>query len=288
MRLSLAAVVVLGASLAACGGDDGASVPDAEVADGPPAPDAEVPDAEPAPDAMVAADLTCADDPLPTTGADPIVITGHAQSGSTNGVADLQGAVAEAYRVGSLILEDTDTSDAAGVFTLTINNDALTPVDGYVKGTATTYLDSYLYPPFPLATNTDQAPLLFITNDTLNLLGFVSGASQNSSHGFLGLLVVDCAGNPVQGATVTISPVATAATTKIVYVGDNNLPDTALTSTGANGVAFVFNAPQGEVVVDASVGGDSLREHTITVRVGAGFPAVTSTAIAPGPITVTP
>lgn len=268
--------------LAACGGgDDGAGV----VPDAPRAPDAEVPadseivaDAEPAPDATITADLGCADDPLPTTGTDPIVITGHAGSASISGMADLQGATIEAFATGNVTALDSDTSDVNGDFSLTIANAALTPVNGYVKGVNTGYLDSYLYPPFPLAADTDQAPLLFITQTTMGQLGFVSGTTQSASLGFVGVLVLDCAGNPVENATVTVSP--TDASTKVVYVGTNNIPDAAATHTAGNGLAFVFNAPTSDLTVDASAGGNSLREHVITARAG----AVTSTAVGAGPV----
>jgi len=287
MRTRLGLVLLL-SSLAACGGgDDAAIFPDAERGpDAEPAIDAEIPDAEPEPDAMVTADLSCADDPQPIDAPDPIVINGLAQSASLSGAADLVGATLEAYRIGNPTAVASDISDADGLFTLTVANAGLVPVDGYVKGTAATYLDSYLYPPFPLSASTPETPTLFVTNDTLNLLAFVSGATQRADHGVLGILVLDCAGNPAQGAVVTISPTQAAdPPTKIVYMGDNMVPDTNLTSTGMLGLAFVFNAPEGDVVVDASVGGVSLDEHTIDVRIGAGFPAITQTAVAPGPIT---
>lgn len=292
MRFPRLALTLLLAPIAACGGDDGGGiVPDAEIADGPAAPDAEVPDAEPTapPDAAPPADLACANDPLPTTASDPIIISGNAYTASTAGQAALQGAIAEAFQVGSATVLASDTSDVDGLYTLTIPNSGMAPIDGYVKGTfspAGTYKDTYLYPPFPLAADTDQAPLLFITPSTMNLLGFVSGTSQSTSHGFFGVLVIDCAGNPVAGATVSVSPSSSTAgaVTKIVYVGDNNIPDQALTSTGANGLAFVFNVPTGDVVVDAMTDGGSLREHTVTSTAD----AITTTAVAPGPITVTP
>jgi hypothetical protein len=272
--------------LAACGGGDDAASPDAaRTPDAEPdvIPDAEVHDAEPMPDAMVTANLDCADTAQPATAPDPIVINGRAQVISTGGMDDLQGATLEGYRTGNGTPVATDTSDVDGLFTLSVANGALVPVDGYVKGTATGHLDSYLYPPFPLAASTPETPTAFITPSTLGLLGFVSGTTQSSSLGLVGLLVIDCAGDPVAGATVSVAP--TDASTKIVYAGANGIPDTALTSTSVTGLAFVFNVPTGPVVVDASVGGESLDEHTIEVRIGAGATAITQTAVAPGPIT---
>jgi hypothetical protein len=235
------------------------------------------PDAEPVPDATPP-DLACNGDALPTTGTDPIVINGHAYASTPLGQDDLEGAIIEAFQVaggGALYL---DGSDAGGLFTLTIANAAMVPLDGYLRARSSGQLDTYLYPPAPLAVDPPEAPLMFTTEDTLGQLAVTAGVGQSPTLGFFGVLVQDCAGLPVMGATVTVSPTSTSPQTLVTYVAPNNYPDTVATTTRANGLAYVFNVPTGDVVVDAEVGGTPLREHTVLSRAG----VVTTTAVGPG------
>lgn len=222
------------------------------------------PDAAPRPDA-IPPDLACAGAALPTTAADPIVITGHAYVASPLGQSDLAGAVIEPFPTGSATQSARD-----GRFTLTIANPSMTPLDGYLRARAESYLDTYVYPPAPLAEDPPEAPLMFVTADTLDQLAFTSGVALDPDLGFLGVLVQDCAGVPVAGAVVT-------APGPVVYVAPNNFPDTAATVTGANGLAYVFDVPVGEIEVGAAVGDTALRAHTVTARGN----AVTTTAVAP-------
>ncbi len=270
-----ASLSILSLTAAACGGDDApagidAAAHDAEV------PDAEVPDAE-MPDAMPPADLSCADTEQPTTGSNPIVIDGVASSAGIDGVTALEGVTAEAFEGINPVALATDTSDATGAYALTIANPAEMPVNGYIKGHASqkAFRDTYLYPPFPLTADTDQAPLLFISDETFGFFPIVLGFSQEDANGLIGVLVLDCAGNPVAGATVTSTPAGT-----VVYT-DGTTPAPNATSTDASGIAFVFNVTAGDVLVDATVDGMSLDEHTVNARAR----TITSTALAPGPIT---
>jgi len=238
------------------------------------------PDAEPMPDATPP-DLGCEGAAVPTTAPDPIVINGQAYASSPLGQADLEGALIEAFQAsggGALFL---DSSDADGLYTLTVTNAAMVPLDGYLRGRAAGFVDTYLYPPFPLAQDTDDAPLMFATEDTLGQLAFTSGVNQSPSLGLFGVLVQDCVSNPVTGATVTVSPVSTDPSfeTTVVYVAEGNFPDIAATATRDIGVAFVFNVPLGATVVDAELNGTSFLEHAVTSRAD----VVTTTAVAPGP-----
>lgn len=251
-------------ALAACGGD-------------PARPDAMQPDAAPPPE------LGCLGAAFPTTAADPIVIPGHAYVASPLGQDDLAGARVEAYDTsggGALFIT---TSDDAGLWTLTVDNADMTPLDGYLRGTADGYLDTYVYPHVPLAADSQEVPLLFVTDSTLGQIAFSSGINQSPSLGFLGVLVQDCVALPIPEATVTVSPTSTAPDfpTQVVYVTPNNFPDPAAEATRANGLAYVFNVPVGAVTVDAEIDGTSLLEHDVTIRASSGV--ITTTAVAPGP-----
>ncbi len=105
-----------------------------------------------------------------------------------------------------------------------------------------------------------------------NAIHLLVQADNDKAKGFVGLLVIDCLGNPVPGATVTVT-----GATAIHYSGANGLPSAAATVTATDGQAYAFGVTPGTVTVDATVGGMSLREHVITVRTA----VVTTTVIAP-------
>lgn len=238
------------------------------------------PDATPPPDAAPPPDLSCVGAPLPTTATDPLVITGQAFEASPLGQTALEGAVIEAFPTGGGAALFRANSGATGDFTLTIANAAMTPVDGYLRGTAPSFLDIYLYPPAPLAIDNDDALMLFVTESTLGQIAFSAGVNHSPALGFLGVLVQDCVGNPIPDAIVTVTPTSAEPATRVIYVTPNNFPDPDATATRANGLAYVFNVPLGTVTVDAEIDGVSLREHAVPVRAD----AINTTAVAAGPI----
>ena len=77
----------------------------------------------------------------------------------------------------------------------------------------------------------------------------------------------DCQGSAISGAKVDIPG------GQVIYVGSNNQPDGAAVMTSTSGIALVFNVPAGSATVSATVGGMSLRSHTINAEAG-----VTTTA----------
>jgi hypothetical protein len=103
------------------------------------------------------------------------------------------------------------------------------------------------------------------------LLSAIAGQTQQAGKGMIGLVVADCNGVPLAGATVTSEPAGT-----VVY-DNGSLPSSSATSTGADGRAYIFNVTAGTVNVRASSGGMTLRAHDINARAD----VVTTTAIEP-------
>lgn len=236
--------------LAACGGDDGG----ADVDAGPPSA------------------FNCDGEELPTAASDPLVINGIANEASATGNEPLAGATVEAFENGSATPQATGTTGADGAYALSVVTGGA-PVDGYVRGRQTDFLDVYLYPPQPLAADTGDAPLLFIADGTFGLIHTLTGVDRTEGTGWMGVLVVDCFNEPVAGATVTTSPAST------VKYSVDGLPNADATVTEDDGIAYVFNVAPGQVTVDASFEGQSFREHAVEVRAD----VVTTTAVAPGP-----
>jgi hypothetical protein len=115
--------------------------------------------------------------------------------------------------------------------------------------------------------------MLIVNQNTLNLLGTLGGVSQDSSKGFIGLIVQDGNGAGVAGVTVTISPAGTA---RIIYAV-NNLPNQNATMTDASGTVFIANTNVGAITVDGSSASQQFHEHAVNARAG----VITTTLLDP-------
>ena len=214
--------------------------------------------------------FSCLGQPLPTTAANSVVVSGVVQSNLANLTA-LAGAQVDAYRTGNATALGTTTSAANGSYTLTLATGGA-PLDGYVRVTKATYRDTYAYPPAPLVVNATQS-LYLLTTAEFNLLASVAGITPVAGSGAIAVVVSDCNGTAVAGATVSTTPSST------VRYASGGVPSTTATATAADGVAYVFNVAAGDVVVRADSGTKTLRAHTVNARAD----AVTITVVAPGP-----
>ena len=264
MTRTYLASLLLVTALGACGGSSsttadapGASVDANLTPDSPPGtPDAHDP-------------FACAGAALPTTAPASLLIVGDTETIDFSGTSPVTGASVASYlKAGGNPLA-TVTSNNTGAFQLTVATGG-TPLDGYVLATKATYLDTYLYPPSPLAADTDKAKMLMVTPGTLTALQSVASATQTAGKGFVGVIVSDCDYNPVAGATITISSGDIRYTT-------GGLPSMTATVTGTDGVALIFNVNPGTVTVTASASGVTYRAHTFDVRAD----VVTTTAVQP-------
>jgi hypothetical protein len=95
--------------------------------------------------------------------------------------------------------------------------------------------------------------------------------TQAAGNGFMGVVVSDCSGMPVAGATVTTTPSGT------VRYNQAGIPSNTAMVTDADGVAYVFNVPAGTVTVGASAQGTTFRAHDVLVRAD----VLTTTVVAP-------
>lgn len=201
-----------------------------------------------------------------------VMVSGVARTVSGTSTVPLEGATIEAFNVAGGAAIASTMSAADGTYSIRLPTDG-TPVNGYLKGTSATRLDTYLYPPRPLAADRANATMLIVTQGTLNLLGTLGGVSQDPTKGFVGLLVQDAAGTAVAGATVSITPAGTA---RIIYAV-NMLPNSSATMTDASGTVYIANTNVGEVTVDATMGATSFFEHPVNARAG----VITTTALEP-------
>ena len=199
----------------------------------------------------------CLGQALPTTAPALIDVTGQVLQNVISPNA-LGGAPVFAFRTGDTTHIAADTSSTPGFFDLSITTGG-TPVDGYLRVTDSAHITTYAYPARPLADNATET-VLMVTNTEVTLIGPVLGVTQTAGNGLMAIVVENCAGTPIAGATVSVTPGGT-----VRYNGPSG-PDQSASSTAADGVAYVFNVPAGNVVVHASASGHTLRQHTVNAR----------------------
>jgi hypothetical protein len=264
-RMKLAALSLL--LLGACGGSSMTSAdaqPDAHVGPDAPPPDATTP-------------FGCLGLPLPTTAPSMITIAGKTEEIKNLAAQGLAGTTVTAFKVQGDQQVGTATSASDGTYSFQVATGGV-PLDGYVLGHhadvgTTKYYDDYLYPGRPLFGDETSGVILMLTPNTLGLITGLVGQTQDPAKGMLGLVVLDCNGAMLAGATVTTEPAAT------VYYDMNGLPTTPdkASVTDTDGRAYVLNLPPGPVTVHATINSMTLRAHTVNARAG----VVTTTAIEP-------
>jgi hypothetical protein len=164
------------------------------------------------------------------------------------------------------------TTDAAGNYSMTITTNGKA-LDGYLKATLATFLDTYLYAPKPLDADFSGASINMINSGTLGLLsGTLCGNAQDAAKGVIAVLVVDAANNPVAGAMVSSTPAAA----KYCY-NSGGFPSRNATMTDTDGVAYMLNVAPGQVTVSATMTGTTFASHAVNARAG----AFTTTVIEP-------
>jgi len=194
---------------------------------------------------------------LPTTAPNFINVTGQTKAGALAPTALANVEVLASKGTDTLAI---DTSSTPGFYALVIPTGG-TPVNGFLKLVKSSYLTTYAYPARPLAADA-VTNVLMITSTEFGLLSGAVSVTQTAGNGFVGLVVKDCNGNPLSGATVSVSPVGSSA----VRYNSGSTPSSSATSTSADGVAYVFNVTAGNATVQASAGGHTLRAHIVNAR----------------------
>jgi hypothetical protein len=156
----------------------------------------------------------------------------------------------------------TATTDGSGNYsvTLTTNGQA---IDGYIKATKSGLMDTYVYPPAPMQSDSSTATASMISSSNYSELVGIEGGS--TSKGMIILDVLDSTLSPVSGVTVTTSP----ASGKTYYMNSSDEPFST-SSTYTDGLAFMFNVPTtGTVTLAASKSGMTFTTHAVTAPANA-------------------
>ncbi len=293
-RFAWSIVAVLSLAPACGGGDDSGGAVDAAggAVDAPVSADAaSYPDATPTVNAMPPIDarpanLDCLGASLPDTAPDPLTITGTVYNPGIPGITNdtlIVGADVESFLRGDETTPiATTASTTGGAFVLSASNGTQMPVNAYVRATASGYWSTYLYPPTPVFTDQTGVQVVMTTKTQAGLVQNLTGVTIDPEKGWVSVLVLDCNGDPVEGATVTSSPAAGDT----AYQDAGGVPSTSASATSSSGVALLFNVPVGDVELNATVSGMTLRPNTVQVHATnagmSGQPhAITTTAIVP-------
>jgi len=266
------AVCSLFALTAACG-DDGGGDDSSDRADAAANIDASsVPDATTAePDAMPA-DISCLGNPPPTDAPATVTLSGSVFSIDIGGQAPVEGAIVQLRRSSTDRNLDSNAPDgtpADGSFSL-MGKTRGNALEAYLRSTAEGLVTTRVYPPLPIFVDVPMVPVPMFNPIVVNFLS----PDQEADKGIVLILVVDCAGQPVQGATVMSTPEAGG----IIYTDDMGVPDQSATSTSAAGLGILVNVPAGTVTVNATAMGETLLAHDV-----ASVPdEVTTTVVLPG------
>lgn len=214
------------------------------------------------------AGFECLGGTLPTTAPATIAVTGQIRAGALS-PGPLSGALVTAYRTGDTTTLDSSTSNTPGNYNLQVLTGG-TPIDGYLRVVHSGQITTYAYPSRPLASDL-VTNVLMITSSEFGFLAAAVTVTPEAGKGFIGVIVKNCNGTPVAGATVSTNPPGT------VHYNAGTTPSSSATTTSADGIAYVFNVTAGNVTVQANGGGHSLRSHIVNARAD----AVTLTEIQP-------
>ncbi len=161
-------------------------------------------------------------------------------------VLDEIGGAAIAHASIELRAVDTDANlgwawAPAGSYEAAIDTSGRT-VRAYRKAMADGYLDAYSYDPSPMTDAEQLQPML--TPDGAVQLYARAGLAYDATRGTLLVVVTDCDGRRVRGATVSVESSA-----GVMYLGDDTKFDHDLTSTSGNSGVLVFGVQPGPVDV---------------------------------------
>ena len=236
---------------------------------------------QPKTDAATAGSADAFVDPFrdaPATTTVQVTVSGKVTAQGTTGSTPLTGVTIVAYRN-----SDTDenmplgmtTSDGAGNYTLTAQTNGES-IDGYLKASRTGYLDTYLYPPYPLTMDFSNASVLMVSQGTFETLitspqGKAAARARASSDSVVTDGTTRSAGRWSRARPRSRSDEIQCAGRELA------LPSTTATMTHTDGVAYLFNAALGQVTVSATHPSMTLASHGLKVRAD----VLTTTVIVP-------
>lgn len=167
------------------------------------------------------------------------------------GVPIAAGATVDAIEIATGTKLASATSGAAGMYSIAVPTKGA-PLDLYLDVKSPGRLDTRAYLE-PQINSDRQEYIIVFSPATLQQLATDAGTAQPADKGLI-LAQVYQAGQPVAGATATVPFGPTC------YSDVNASPECTLPSTGADGIAWIFAAPPGSVVISGKLADNTALE----------------------------
>lgn len=217
----------------------------------------------------------------PTTTAAMITLSGTVQGVSFNGSlsidpvanADVTACVSGAANCSGGNTDGTDTTDAAGAWSIGPFTTGGTPQNDFIEMTATGWRTVYTYPDSPFVGNQANIPMLTFDGTAQSALSI--GFNCNTSLAIVGVAAVDCAGAPITDSSsvmITIKQGGNAVTGLTTI-------DAGTLNAMAAGTFLVCGVPaNASTEVSATYMGHQLLAHNVKTVAG----DTTATLLVPG------
>jgi hypothetical protein len=163
----------------------------------------------------------------------------------------------------SPLMTFTTKTDASGAFVASeMTGDAAHAQ--FFQSRATGYLDTYTYPPLPVAGDVDASTEQFTSSELAEFAG--GGSAIDPATAVMIVSVFDCNNDPVAGATVTLDP----DTGTKVYIAGGLPSPTATATDAATGSMLVGGlADQQAIRVTAKLDGVTFQTTAVTTTANA-------------------
>jgi hypothetical protein len=212
--------------------------------------------------------FACLNQPLPTVAKSQVKMQGKVLDPFSGNIP--ANATVEAFLVGNPARIFSAPTDVGGNWSYDQGTGTI-PQTYYLRSVPNGYIGTYYYPPVPLVEDVTVNLLMFTTSD-LPTIGAISQLTFDLTKAVFTIVVQDCNGTPLGGATVTSEPPG-----EIRYF-TNSAPNPAAVSTDSStGLVLIANVPPSNVTIKATVNGMTLRSHSMDAMGG----TMTLTAIQP-------
>jgi len=201
-------------------------------------------------------DFTCWQQALPDRAASDYVRLDGYTNDSYSGTG-LSGVMVSLLSKSDDSMLDAVASDQNGVLGFELPTGSA-PIDHYARMQRDGHVTSYLYPSRPLVADQHDVFFPVLSPEWREMLAGFAGVELDAARGIVAVIVTDCAGARVEGATVTFDPPADA-----VAAWDPTFTDASGDRTSLNGHAWGFNVPAGVVHATVSVGGAIYRDWPV-------------------------
>ncbi len=200
-------------------------------------------------------DLSCHGRDLPKQAADSVQLGAfNYDSYSIEMVSDV---VVDLIAIDGDLVVDRTISDETGQLSFEVATGGA-PLDHYTRTTHDGHVDSYVYPSGPLFQDEANRALPLLGPAWRDELAGYAGVTLDASKGIVEVIVTDCLGYRVEGATVTFEPAGDT-----VAYWDPTFTDASATATTDNGHAWAFNVPAGVVDATITYGGMTWRARPV-------------------------